>query len=297
MSKKILVVDDEMAVGKLISYQLQGFGYNVTYVTDGLTALQRLQREQPDLVLLDVVMPHMSGWDVCRQIRASSNIPVIMLTGKSAEADIVAGLSAGADDYIAKPFSMHQLQARIEAVLRRANEPNGRRRHSHDVPAQTKISVPTVAEVQSNHLAKELEVAAPTITMPAPAPAPTPSTIGKIPPPDGGPVTSPAPKRLGQQFRDARVARAISLRQAEQECNVRWEFLQAIEQENYSYVPRDQLRIALRAYAQYLNLDLRPTASNGAPMPRARASTTPLIALMLVVMLVVVVGLYVGYMM
>src|SRR4051794_21610264 len=120
MATKIMVVDDEPAIGKLLFHQLSGFGYQVSYIDNGLLALQRLTAERPDLVLLDVMMPLISGWEICRQIRACSQVPVIMLTAKSADLDIVTGLQAGADDYITKPFSMAQLQARIEAVLRRA---------------------------------------------------------------------------------------------------------------------------------------------------------------------------------
>src|SRR6476646_10021134 len=120
MATRIMVVDDEPAIGKLLLYQLSGFGYQVSYVQDGLSALQRLTAERPDLVLLDVMMPQISGWEICRQIRAYSTVPVIMLTAKSADPDIVSGLQAGADDYVTKPFSMAQLHARIEAVLRRA---------------------------------------------------------------------------------------------------------------------------------------------------------------------------------
>src|SRR6476619_7176140 len=119
MTTRIMVVDDEPAIGKLLLYQLSGFGYQVSYIQDGLSALQRLTAERPDLVLLDVMMPQISGWEICRQIRAYSTVPVIMLTAKSADPDIVTGLEAGADDYITKPFKMAQLHARIEAVLRR----------------------------------------------------------------------------------------------------------------------------------------------------------------------------------
>ncbi|MFO7169659.1 MAG: response regulator, partial [Chloroflexota bacterium] len=118
--RKIMIVDDEAAIGRLLTYQLQGFGYEVCYVQDGLQALERVLLEQPDLILLDVMMPLVSGWDVCRQIRQSSNVPIIMLTGKNADADVVTGLQSGADDYVTKPFSVAQLHARIEAVLRRA---------------------------------------------------------------------------------------------------------------------------------------------------------------------------------
>ncbi len=115
MATRIMVVDDEPAIGKLLLYQLGGFGYQVSYIQDGVQALQRLLAERPDLVLLDVMMPRISGWEVCRQIRAYSSVPVILLTAKSADPDVVTGLDAGADDYVTKPFSMAQLHARIEA--------------------------------------------------------------------------------------------------------------------------------------------------------------------------------------
>src|SRR5215211_1053510 len=120
MTIKIMIVDDEPAIGKLLLYQLGSFGYQASYVEDGLLALQRLLVEQPNLVLLDVMMPLISGWEVCRQIRACSSVPIIMLTAKGAETDIVTGLGAGADDYVTKPFGMAALHARIEAVLRRS---------------------------------------------------------------------------------------------------------------------------------------------------------------------------------
>jgi DNA-binding response OmpR family regulator len=122
MSARIMVVDDEEVTGRLLLYQLQSFGYESVYLQDGLQALQRVLIEQPDLILLDVMMPHISGWEVCREIRACSSVPIIMLTAKDADDDIVAGLGAGADDYVTKPFNMAQLHARIEAVLRRSGQ-------------------------------------------------------------------------------------------------------------------------------------------------------------------------------
>src|SRR5215213_311852 len=147
MATRIMVVDDEPAIGKLLLYQLSGFGYQVSYFQDGLSALQRLTAERPDLVLLDVMMPHISGWEICRQIRAYSTVPVIMLTGKSADPDIVTGLEAGADDYITKPFSMAQLHARIEAVLRRAAPVSQSRLPARPaVRADTAQSIPLPAQ-------------------------------------------------------------------------------------------------------------------------------------------------------
>jgi DNA-binding response OmpR family regulator len=101
MSARIMVVDDEEVTGRLLLYQLQGFGYQAFHVQDGLQALQRVLLEQPDLILLDVMMPHVSGWDVCREIRSCSTVPIIMVTAKDADDDIATGLAAGADDYVA----------------------------------------------------------------------------------------------------------------------------------------------------------------------------------------------------
>jgi DNA-binding response OmpR family regulator len=117
---RILVVDDDPLVRQLLTYQLGGAGYDVCTARNGHDALERLLYEQPDLMLLDVVMPGMSGWDVCNHIRTWSRIPIIMLTAKNADSDVVMGFSSGADDYMCKPFSQKQLLARIEAILRRS---------------------------------------------------------------------------------------------------------------------------------------------------------------------------------
>src|SRR3954466_1477344 len=151
MTTRIMVVDDEPAIGKLLLYQLSGFGYQVSYIQDGLSALQRLTAERPDLVLLDVMMPQISGWEICRQIRAYSTVPVIMLTAKSADPDIVTGLQAGADDYVTKPFSMAQLHARIEAVLRRAT-PTPQARLSARQSLRPEVTQSTPMPVQPAHL-------------------------------------------------------------------------------------------------------------------------------------------------
>jgi DNA-binding response OmpR family regulator len=143
MTTRIVVVDDEPAIGKLLMYQLASFGYQVSYFQDGLEALQRLPAARPDLVLLDVMMPLISGWEVCRQIRACSAVPIIMLTAKNADSDVVTGLGAGADDYVTKPFSMAQLHARIEAVLRRATAKTSLR--ALGWPASRATSTPTSA--------------------------------------------------------------------------------------------------------------------------------------------------------
>ncbi len=120
MQCTILIVEDDESFAYLFREQLQDHGYQVLRAEDGLEGVQMLERHRPDLVLLDVMMPHMDGWEACRSIRTFSNIPIIMLTAKRSEEDRVQGLELGADDYVAKPFGLAELLARIEAVLRRS---------------------------------------------------------------------------------------------------------------------------------------------------------------------------------
>jgi DNA-binding response OmpR family regulator len=116
-----LLVDDEDAVQKLLTYPLRKEGYEVVPALDGREALDRLSEDNNfDLVVLDVMMPKMDGFDVCREIRARSTVPIIMLTAKAEEIDKVLGLELGADDYITKPFSVREFRSRVKAVLRRA---------------------------------------------------------------------------------------------------------------------------------------------------------------------------------
>ena len=117
---RILLVDDEDAVQKLLTYPLRKEGYEVVPALDGREALDRLSEDTFDLVVLDVMMPRMDGFDVCREIRARSTVPIIMLTAKTEEIDKVLGLELGADDYITKPFSVREFRSRVKAVLRRA---------------------------------------------------------------------------------------------------------------------------------------------------------------------------------
>ena len=121
MAISVLVVEDERNIAQLLQMYLEKEGYAVTLAFDGGQGLSKFHALQPDLVLLDVMMPVMDGWAVCRAIRAESDTPVIMLTAKSETDDKVAGLKAGADDYITKPFEMKEVLARIEAVLRRSD--------------------------------------------------------------------------------------------------------------------------------------------------------------------------------
>ena len=119
MAISVLVVEDDRNIAGLLQMYLEKEGYAVTVAYDGGQGLQKFRSIKPDLVLLDVMMPVMDGWAVCRTIRAESQTPVIMLTAKSETDDKVQGLRAGADDYITKPFEMKEVLARIEAVLRR----------------------------------------------------------------------------------------------------------------------------------------------------------------------------------
>ena len=121
MAVKVLIVEDDKNISDLLQLYLQKEGYTVVAAADGGDGLSKFRSENPDLVLLDLMMPVMDGWAVCAAIRAESKTPVIMLTAKGETDDKVLGLKTGADDYITKPFEMKEVLARIEAVLRRAD--------------------------------------------------------------------------------------------------------------------------------------------------------------------------------
>ncbi len=125
MAISVLIVEDDKNIAELLQMYLEKEGYAVTLATDGGQGLEKFRASTPDLVILDIMMPVMDGWAVCRAIRASSQVPVIMLTAKSEVDDKVAGLKNGADDYITKPFEMKEVLARIEAVLRRSDRAAG----------------------------------------------------------------------------------------------------------------------------------------------------------------------------
>ena len=119
---RILIVEDEESFSDPLSYLLEKEGFEVTVAADGNEALSVFERDSADLILLDLMLPGMSGTEVCRQVRQRSNVPVIMLTAKDSEIDKVVGLELGADDYVTKPYSSRELVARVRAVLRRQGE-------------------------------------------------------------------------------------------------------------------------------------------------------------------------------
>jgi two-component system response regulator RegX3 len=116
---RILIVEDEESLSDSVRYNLEREGYSVTVARDGRGALESFRSQKPALVILDLMLPEVSGLDVCRAIRAESDVPIIMVTAKDSEADKVAGLELGADDYVTKPFSIRELVSRVRANLRR----------------------------------------------------------------------------------------------------------------------------------------------------------------------------------
>src|SRR5512143_342282 len=142
MAQRILVVEDEQAVSNLLAYNLRKVHYEVQVAADGHHALQLVRESAPDLIVLDLMLPEIDGLDVCREIRRTSQVPIIMLTARGEEIDRVVGLELGADDYVCKPFSVRELLARIKAVLRR-------------IPDATPPPVKTILE--TGHLALDTE--------------------------------------------------------------------------------------------------------------------------------------------
>jgi len=122
---RILIVEDEASLADTVRYNLEREGYAVAVASDGRRALDRFRADDPSLVILDLMLPELSGLDVCRQIRQISNVPIIIVTAKDAEADKVSGLELGADDYVTKPFSVRELVSRVRAPLRREDMTGG----------------------------------------------------------------------------------------------------------------------------------------------------------------------------
>jgi DNA-binding response OmpR family regulator len=125
VAQTILVVEDEDILREELAYQLEHDGYAVVQAADGAQALERFRADKPDLILLDLMLPQLSGTEVTRIIRRESDVPILILTARGSEVDKVVGLELGADDYVTKPFSLRELQARIRGILRRSERPAG----------------------------------------------------------------------------------------------------------------------------------------------------------------------------
>src|SRR5688572_22721162 len=123
MAQKILIVEDEQKMARLVKLYLEEAGYQASAVHDGGQAIYAFRQERPDLVLLDLNLPNVDGLDICKALRRESEVPIIMLTARSEEADRLIGLELGADDYVVKPFSPREVVMRVRAVLRRASAP------------------------------------------------------------------------------------------------------------------------------------------------------------------------------
>ena len=142
-SPTILLVDDEDAIQKLLTYPLERDGYRVVQARDGEEALRRFSEEDVDLVVLDIMLPKVDGLEVCKKLRATSTVPIIMLTARDDELDKVLGLELGADDYITKPFLIREFRSRVRAVLRRASTPHlGGKREETIESEQVRIDLP-----------------------------------------------------------------------------------------------------------------------------------------------------------
>ncbi|MEP7292866.1 MAG: response regulator transcription factor [Chloroflexota bacterium] len=123
MPETILIVDDEQHIIDLTKLYLEQEGYKTSSATDGKSALQKILHEKPSLIVLDLMLPELDGWEVCRRVRAESDVPIIMLTARSDDIDRIVGLELGADDYLTKPFNPRELVARVRAIMRRTGRP------------------------------------------------------------------------------------------------------------------------------------------------------------------------------
>jgi len=147
--QKILIVEDDNTLRSVLKYNLEKDGYRTLAASDGPAGLDTARREKPDLVILDLMLPKMDGLEVCRILRKEMTVPILMLTAKSEEIDKVLGLEMGADDYLTKPFSMRELQARVHAMLRRAamTAPSAVQTPAHEVEAPQEVLKSGVLEI------------------------------------------------------------------------------------------------------------------------------------------------------
>ena len=154
----ILVVDDEIDICNLLRRELEAEGHTVIQAFDGPAAIQAVDRHNPQLVLLDWMLPGLDGLSVCRRIRQDHLVPIIMLTARNEEVDRILGLEVGADDYISKPFSMREVLARVRAMLRRIELEQRRERVAMPTPQQQSASSPAAAPEQSHEQRHELQI-------------------------------------------------------------------------------------------------------------------------------------------
>ncbi|WP_077306035.1 response regulator YycF [Terribacillus halophilus] len=157
MNHKILVVDDEKPIADILKFNLEKEGYEVVCAYDGDEAVELVQQENPDLILLDIMLPNKDGNEVCREVRKTHNMPIIMLTAKDAEIDKVLGLELGADDYVTKPFSNREVIARVKANLRRqAQIPEEDNKENKDIEIGKLIIHPEAYTVTNDGVQVEL---------------------------------------------------------------------------------------------------------------------------------------------
>ena len=143
--KTILIVDDEKPIVDILVYNLQKEGYETLEANDGISAVEIATTQKPDLILLDIMLPKMDGLAVCKKIRNTMNIPILMLTAKDEEIDKILGLELGADDYVTKPFSVRELMARIKANLRKAEMTNDKKKEEENKASANRIVVGDLA--------------------------------------------------------------------------------------------------------------------------------------------------------